>query len=393
MRKVCVVTGTRAEYGLLSRLMWLIRADHDLTLQIIATNMHLSPEFGLTYKEIEADGFTIDEKVPMPKLADTSNGIVKSMAVELSGIADAYEELRPDLIVILGDRYEMLVAATAALVYKIPIAHIHGGEITEGAFDDAIRHAITKMSHLHFTSTEEYRKRVIQLGEQPDKVFHVGSLGVENIKKTSLMSKDDIEKSLGFNLKPQTVLATYHSVTLSDQIAIDELLTVLSEEKNIRILFTMPNSDTGGAYISEKINEFVAKNKERAIAFTSLGVKRYLSAMPHVAAVIGNSSSGIIEAPSFRIPTLNIGNRQKGRVICDSVVSCNNDSASIKKGLNKVLSRQMADIARNIQNPYEKENTAQSICDIIKNHPLGNLIKKSFYNLSNGTIGKVSDCR
>lgn len=381
MKKVCVVTGTRAEYGLLSHLMHLIQADHDLTLQIIATNMHLSPEFGLTYKEIEADGFTIDKKVPMPKLADTSNGVVKSMAVELSGIADAYEELRPDLIVILGDRYEMLVAATAALVYKIPIAHIHGGEITEGAFDDAIRHAITKMSHLHFTSTEEYRKRVIQLGEQPDKVFHVGSLGVENIKKISLMSKYEIEKSLGFNLNPQTVLVTYHPVTLSDQVAIDELLAVLTKEKNIRILFTMPNSDTGGAYISEKINEFVTKNKERAIAFTSLGVKRYLSAMQYVVAVIGNSSSGIIEAPSFQIPTLNIGNRQKGRVVCDSIVNCENDRASIKKGLSKVLSKQMADIARNIQNPYEKENTTQSIYNVIKSHPLTNLTQKSFYNL------------
>ena len=384
MRKVCIVTGTRAEYGLLSRLMWLIRADHDLTLQIIATNMHLSPEFGLTYKEIEADGFTIDKKVPMPKLADTSNGIVKSMAVELSGIADAYEELRPDLIVILGDRYEMLVAATAALVYKIPIAHIHGGEITEGAFDDAIRHAITKMSHLHFTSTEEYSRRVIQLGEQPDRVFYVGSLGVENIKKITLMSKDEIEKSLGFELNKKTVIATYHPVTVTkgnNRIEMDEFLTALDEEKNIRILFTMPNSDTGGAYISEKINEFVARNKERAIAFTSLGVKRYLSAMSHVAAVIGNSSSGIIEVPSLGIPTLNIGDRQKGRVICDSIISCHSNKDSIRNGLKKVLSEEMAEIAKEVRNPYEKENTAQSIFNVIKSYSLNNLTQKSFYNL------------
>ena len=384
MRKVCVVTGTRAEYGLLSRLMWLIRADHDLTLQIIATNMHLSPEFGLTYKEIEADGFTIDKKVPMHKLADTSNGIVKSMAVELSGIADAYEELRPDLIVLLGDRYEMLIAATAALVYKIPIAHIHGGEITEGAFDDAIRHAITKMSHLHFTSTEEYSRRVIQLGEQPDRVFYVGSLGVENIKKITLMSKDEIEKSLGFELNKKTVIATYHPVTVTkenNRIEMDEFLTVLDEEKNIRILFTMPNSDTGGAYISEKINEFVARNKERAIAFTSLGVKRYLSAMSHVAAVIGNSSSGIIEVPSLGIPTLNIGDRQKGRVICDSIISCHSNKDSIGNGLKKVLSEEMAEIAKEVRNPYEKKNTAQSIFNVIKSCSLNNLTQKSFYNL------------
>ncbi|MGP1462240.1 UDP-N-acetylglucosamine 2-epimerase [Tannerella sp.] len=384
MRKVCVVTGTRAEYGLLSRLMHLIQADHDLTLQIIATNMHLSPEFGLTYKEIEADGFTIDKKVPMPKLADTSNGIVKSMAVELSSIADAYEELRPDLIVILGDRYEMLIAATAALVYKIPIAHIHGGEITEGAFDDAIRHAITKMSHLHFTSTEEYCRRVIQLGEQPDRVFYVGSLGVENIKKITLMGKDEIEKSLGFELNKKTVIATYHPVTVTkgnNRIEMDEFLTALDEEKNIRILFTMPNSDTGGAYISEKINEFVARNKERAIAFTSLGVKRYLSAMSHVAAVIGNSSSGIIEVPSLGIPTLNIGDRQKGRVICDSIISCHSNKDSIRNGLKKVLSEEMAEIAKEVRNPYEKENTAQSIFNVIKSYSLNNLTQKSFYNL------------
>lgn len=381
MRKVCVVTGTRAEYGLLSRLMWLIRADHDLTLQIIATNMHLSPEFGLTYKEIEADGFTIDKKVPMHKLADTSNGIVKSMAVELSGIADAYEELRPDLIVLLGDRYEMLIAATAALVYKIPIAHIHGGEITEGAFDDAIRHAITKMSHLHFTSTEEYRRRVIQLGEQPDRVFYVGSLGVENIKKITLMGKDEIEKSLDFELNKKTIIVTYHPVTLSEQVGIDEFLAVLAEEKNIRILFTMPNSDTGGAYISEKINEFVAQNKERAVAFTSLGIKRYLSVIKYVAAVIGNSSSGIIEAPSLGIPTLNIGDRQKGRVTCDSIISCYSDKDSIRKGLKKVLSEEMAEIAKEVRNPYEKKKTAQSIFNVIKGYPLNDLAQKSFYNL------------
>lgn len=394
MRKVCVVTGTRAEYGLLSRLMWLIRADHDLALQIIATNMHLSPEFGLTYKEIEADGFTIDKKVPMPKLADTSNGVVKSMVVELSGIADAYEELRPDLIVILGDRYEMLIAATAALVYKIPIAHIHGGEITEGAFDDAIRHAITKMSHLHFTSTEEYRRRVIQLGEQPDRVFFVGSLGIENIKKITLMSKGEIEKSLGFELNKKTVIATYHPVTATkgnNRTEIDEFLTALDEEKNIRILFTMPNSDTGSAYISEKINEFVTRNKERAIAFTSLGVKRYLSAMSHVAAVIGNSSSGIIEVPSLGIPTLNIGDRQKGRVICYSIISCYSNKDSIRYGLKKVLSEGMAEIAKEVRNPYEKENTAQLIFDVIKTYPLNLLTQKSFYDLLNGNICKVSN--
>ena len=237
------------------------------------------------------------------------------------------------------------------------------------------------MSHLHFTSTEEYCRRVIQLGEQPDRVFYVGSLGVENIKKITLMGKDEIEKSLGFELNKKTVIVTYHPVTLSEQVGIDEFLAVLAEEKNIRILFTMPNSDTGGAYISEKINEFVAQNKERAVAFTSLGIKRYLSVIKYVAAVIGNSSSGIIEAPSLGIPTLNIGDRQKGRVICNSIINCHSDKDSIRKGFKRVLSKEMAEIAKEVHNPYEKENTAQSICNIIRSYPLNNLAQKSFYNL------------
>lgn len=383
MRKICVVTGTRAEYGLLSRLMQMIKECSETRLQIIATNMHLQPEFGNTYKEIEDDGFVIDKRVPMSKLEDTEKAVVKSMGEELLGMADALEELRPDLLVILGDRYEMLMIASAALIFKIPVAHLYGGEITEGAFDDSIRHAITKMSHLHFTSTKKYRQRVIQLGENPDRVFHVGSIGVDNIKKVSLLEKQVIETSLGFKIDKNTVLATYHPITLSHvniTEEIDSFLSALEEMDNLRVIFTMPNSDTGGQKIVEKINQFVKLHKDRAIVFASLGMKRYLSVIPWVAAVIGNSSSGLVEVPSFGIPTLNIGNRQKGRIACDSVINCGSDKISILGGLKKVLSVEMVEIARKTRNPYEKENTVENIFKVIRDYPLDNLIQKQFYD-------------
>ena len=383
MRKICVVTGTRAEYGLLSRLMQMIKDCSETKLQIIATNMHLQPEFGNTYKEIEDDGFVISKKVPMSKSEDTQKALVKSMGEELLGMADALEELRPDLLIILGDRYEMLMVASAALIFKIPVAHLYGGEITEGAFDDSIRHAITKMSHLHFTSTQKYRQRVIQLGENPDRVFHVGSIGVDNIKKVSLLKKQEIETSLGFGIDRDTVLATYHPITLSHTNVVDEIdnfLSALEEMNHLRIIFTMPNSDTGGQKIVERINQFVRLHNDRAVAFTSLGMKRYLSVIPWIAAVIGNSSSGLIEVPSFGIPTLNIGNRQKGRISCNSVVNCGSDKESILWGLKKVLSTEMIEIARNTYNPYEKENTVENIFKVIKDYPLDNLIQKQFYD-------------
>jgi len=384
MRKICVVTGTRAEYGLLSRLMKMIKEDQDTELQIIATNMHLQPEYGNTYKEIESDGFEIDFKVPMPKLSDDACGTVKSMGVELDGLADAFRKLQPNLVVILGDRYEMLMVASAALIYRIPVAHIHGGEITEGAFDDAIRHSITKMSHLHFASTEEYRKRIIQLGESPERVFYVGAIGVDNIKKVPLMTKEEVEESLGFVIDKNTVLATYHPVTLTNsnvEYEIDAFLLALKEFPNLRVVFTMPNSDTGGSIIAERINKFIAENSERAIAFKSLGMRRYLSVMPHIVAVIGNSSSGIVEVPSFGIPTLNIGERQKGRLSCESVVNCLSDKESIIEGLKRVLSKEMSEIAKLSSNPYDKTYTAKNIFEIIKNYPLEGLVQKRFYDL------------
>jgi len=384
MRKICVITGSRAEYGLLSGLMAAIKADNELCLQIIATNMHLSPEFGLTYKEIEQDGFVIDKKVEMLLSSDTSNGTTKSVGLATIGFADAYEDLKPGLIVVLGDRYEILAAVTAALFYKIPVAHLHGGEITEGAYDDSIRHAITKMSHLHFTSTEAYRHRVIQLGEHPDRVFYVGALGVENIKNTKLLSKTDLEESLGLFLGDKSLLVTFHPVTLENGTAEQQcknLLDVLAELTDYSIIFTLPNSDTDGRVIMLLINEFASVFKNRTMVFTSLGKIRYLSALQYVTAVVGNSSSGIIEVPSFGIPTLNIGDRQKGRIAASSVVHCDTTTNDIKLGVELVLSKEMQLLAKNVVNPYQKEDTVVHILEVIKNYPLQDIIQKSFYDL------------
>lgn len=386
MRKICVVTGTRAEYGLMSRLIRLINDSEKTQLQLIATNMHLSPRFGNTYQEIEADGIHIDKKVPIidDNAPDTAVETLHSMSRALSGFAEAYAELKPDLIVVLGDRYEILAAATAALIERIPVAHLHGGEITEGAYDDAIRHSITKMSHLHFTSTEEYRKRVIQLGEQLERVFNVGALGVENIKKLPLMSKKEIEKEIGFNIDENTILVTYHPVTLGNRTAkedIDDFIAALEERKDLRVIFTMPNSDTGGQFIVDAINGFVTKNSDRAKTYKSLGVLRYLSVMKQVAAVVGNSSSGLLEVPSFGIPTLNIGDRQNGRIAAESVYNCAPDKESVLNGLDKVLSKEFRELAYVVRNPYEKANTAEEIFKVISTYPLNGLNQKKFYNL------------
>jgi len=383
MRKVCVVTGTRAEYGLLSRLMWLIRADHDLTLQIIATNMHLSPEFGLTYKEIEADGFTIDKKVEMLLSSDTSNAITKSIGLATIGFADAYEDLQPDILLILGDRFEILAAATAALIYKIPVAHLHGGEITEGAYDDAIRHAITKMSHLHFVSTEIYRQRVIQMGEHPSTVFNVGALGCENIKSLKLMRKDELEKSLGFKLDRNTILITYHPVTMecnTSEQQFRELLSAIDLFPELKVIFTMPNSDTDGRIIMKMIKEYVAKNPERTVWFDSLGCYRYLSVLQYIGGVVGNSSSGIIEVPSFHIPTINIGDRQKGRVAAASVLNSKPTQQDIQQRLAAILAPGYLDSLVSVTNPYDMPDTAKNILDTLKHQPIVSI--KSFYNLS-----------
>lgn len=384
MRKISVVTGTRAEYGLLSRLMRLIDESADCQLQIVATNMHLLPEYGNTYQEIERDGFHIDAKVAMKKLSDDAYGVIDSMAEEMKGMNEALFRLNPDMVVILGDRYEMLVTATVAMLQRIPIAHLHGGEISEGAVDDSIRHAITKMSSLHFTSTEEYRRRVIQLGEQPDRVFYVGAVGVENLKTIPLLSKRELEDSLNFTFDGETILVTYHPVTLGNRSSkdeIDDFLSALDTFPELKVLFTMPNSDQGSDIIRQTIDTYCSVHPNRCRCYSSLGLKRYLSALQYVQAVVGNSSSGILEVPSAYIPTLNIGDRQKGRVHGDSVYDCASDKESVIKGLAMVLSSSFKEIALNARNPYGKENTAQSVFDVISTYPLDELKHKSFYNL------------
>ena len=382
MRKICVVTGSRAEYGILRNLMAAIKADPELQLQVIATNQHLSKLQGETYKEIERDGFTIDYKVYMAddEAPDNANTTPKSISRGVSGFADAFDALHPDLLLILGDRYEMLAVASTALIYKIPIAHLHGGEITEGAFDDAIRHAISKMSHLHFTSTEAYRNRVIQLGEQPERVFNVGALGVENVMKNDFMSKEEIESSLNFQLTDKCLLCTYHPVTLSNmssEVQVLNLLKALDYYKDYHIIFTYSNSDTNSQIIIKRIQEYVDRNKGRCMFIPSLGQRRYFSALKYMTAVLGNSSSGIIEVPSFGIPTLDIGDRQKGRIAADCVIHCGYSIEEIKEGLEKVVNYP----SKAIDNHYYKEGTCEAIFNIIKNYPLENLVQKSFYDL------------
>lgn len=383
MRKICVVTGSRAEYGILRRLIAAIKEDTDLQLQIIATNQHLSKLQGETYKEIEQDGFDIDYKVYMAddEAPDSANTTAKAIGHGICGFADAFDTLRPDLLLILGDRYEMLAVASAALIYKIPIAHLHGGEITEGAFDDAIRHAITKMSHLHFTSTEAYRQRVIQLGEQPERVFNVGALGVENVMYTNFMTREELEESLQFNISEKCFLCTYHPVTLADmpsETQIKNLLEALNDYKDYHVIFTYSNSDTDSQIIIRCIQNYVDEDPERCMFIPSLGQRRFFSALKFVKAVLGNSSSGIIEVPSFGIPTLDIGDRQKGRIAADSVIHCGYSTEDIKLGLKQVTEFDH----RMVDNPYfKKDGTCNTILEIIKTFPLDSIIQKHFYDI------------
>ena len=385
MKKVCIVTGTRAEYGLLKPVIEKIHKTSDLTLQLVVTGMHLSPEFGLTYKEIESDGYPITDKVDMLLSSDTYVGVTKSMAVALMGFGDCFERLKPDVVVILGDRYEMLMVASAAMVAKIPIAHIHGGEITEGAMDDAIRHSITKMSHLHFASTEEYRHRIIQLGENPQSVLYTGALGVENIREEQLLDKIALEKSIGFSIDDNTIMVTYHPVTLENipsKEQFGKLLAVIENNPELRVIFTKANSDTDGRIINQMIDEFVKENEERCVAFTSLGRVRYLSALQFCAAVVGNSSSGIVEAPSFHIPTVNIGNRQQGRICADTVINCGYEVEDIQMALDKAFSKEFRNMLPDMNNPYEKAGTSELIVEKIREMLSKDQgVKKHFYDV------------
>ncbi|RXJ92883.1 UDP-N-acetylglucosamine 2-epimerase (hydrolyzing) [Malaciobacter molluscorum] len=386
MKKICVVSGTRAEYGLLYWLMKEIEKDDELELQIIATGMHLSPEFGLTYNEIEKD-FKIDKKIEMLLSSDTSIGISKSMGLAQISFAESYEELMPDIVVVLGDRYEIFSAVSAAMISRIPVAHLHGGETTEGAFDEFIRHSITKMSQLHFTATEEYRNRVIQLGEHPSRVFNVGGMGIENIKRLKLLNKDEFEKSIDFKLNKKNILVTFHPVTLENSTAqeqFQELLDAIDELEDTNIIFTKANSDTDGRVINHMIDEYVSKNSNKSICFISLGQLRYLSALQFVDAVVGNSSSGLIEAPSFKKATINIGDRQKGRIKAESVFDCLPSKDNIIDKFKQLYSIEFQKLLKNVVNPYGDGCASKKIIEEIKNVNFQNILKKSFYDIKLG---------
>jgi len=378
-----VVTGTSAEYGLLFWLMKEIQQDDDLELQIIATGMHLSPEFGLTYQEIEKD-FKIDKKIEMLLSSDTAIGISKSMGLAQISFAEAFGELKPNVVVVLGDRYEIFSAVSAAMIARFPIAHLHGGETTEGAFDEPIRHSITKMSHFHFTATEEYKKRVTQLGEHPDRLFNVGGLGIDNIKKLKLLSKAEFEKSIEFSLAKKNLLVTFHPVTLENSTAkkqFQDLLNAIDTLTQTHIIFTKANSDTDGRIINQMIDEYVAKNKDKSVGFTSLGQLKYLSALQYMDAAVGNSSSGLIEAPSFKIGTIDIGDRQKGRMKAISVISCAASQEAIQEAFEQLYTTKFKTILENTKNPYGDGGAAKKIKETLKTVELGEVIKKTFFDL------------
>jgi GDP/UDP-N,N'-diacetylbacillosamine 2-epimerase (hydrolysing) len=382
-RKICIITGTRAEYGLLYWLIKKVESSAKLELQIIATGMHLSPEFGLTYQQIEQDGFTINKKVEMLLSSDTEVGITKSMGLGMVGFADALNDLSPDLIVVLGDRFETFTAVSAAMIAKVPVVHLHGGETSEGAFDESIRHSITKMSHIHFTATDKYRKRVIQLGEQPDRVFDVGAIGIDNIKRLPLLMKQEFEQSIQFKLANRNLLVTFHPVTLENatsELQFNHLLNALNKLEETNIIFTKANADTDGRVINEMIDSYVTDHSESTIAFDSMGQSRYLSAMQYVDGVVGNSSSGLLEAPSFKIGTINIGDRQKGRIKATSVIDCLPTEESIAEALQILFSIEFSEAVKQTISPFGDGNVAEKITKIIEDTNLDKIVKKNFYD-------------
>ena len=382
-RRVCVVTGSRAEYGLLRWVMEEIRASEVLDLLVVATGMHLSPEHGSTYLELERDGFVIDRKVEMLLSADTATAVTKSMGVALIGLADAFEDLSPDLVLVLGDRFESFSAATAAMIARIPIAHLHGGETTEGAIDEAMRHAMTKMAHLHFVAAEPYRRRVIQLGEHPDRVFLVGGLGVDALHRADPMARDELEASLGITLGDHSLLVTFHPATLEPgraETQLGELLAALADLADTTLIFTMPNADTEGRKLHDMIEGFVS-GRPNAAAFTSLGQRRYLSCLRHVDAVVGNSSSGLTEAPSFRTATINIGSRQRGRLRATSVIDSDADRRAIGAALARTRTPAFQTILATTTNPYGTGGASRATVAILERTPLDGLLQKTFYDL------------
>lgn len=382
-KKICVISGSRAEYGLLRWLMTDLREDPAFELQLIVTGMHLSPEFGLTYREIESDGFYIDRKLEMLVSSDSPTGISKSMGLGLIAFGEAFAQLQPDLVLVLGDRFEIFSATTAALVAALPVAHLHGGERTEGAFDEAIRHSITKMSHLHFVAAEEYRRRVIQLGEDPAHVFLSGGLGVDAIHRVKLLDRQSLELSLDFKFGSRNLVVTFHPETLNAgaaRIQMVELLEALDATQDLQLLFTMPNADSGGRVLIEMVNDFVATHSN-AKAFTSLGQVRYLSCLAQVDGVIGNSSSGLTEMPSFRKATINIGDRQRGRLKANSVIDCEPNRFAITSAIDIAYSAEFQAGLMLANNPYGDGGASRKILDVLKRVDLARVVKKSFHDL------------
>jgi len=383
-RKIGVLTGTRAEYGLLYWVIKAIHEDPDLDLQLYVTGMHLSPEFGLTFKEIENDNFPIHKKVEILLSSDTAVGTSKAMGLAMISFSETFAEEKPDLLIVLGDRFETFAAVQAAAIALIPVAHCHGGEISEGAIDESFRHCITKLSHVHFTSTDEYRQRVIQLGEQPNKIFHVGALAIENVYRIEYFSRAEFEQMINFKLNKRNILVTYHPVTLEGSSTgpqFMELLNALEQLEDTNIIFTYPNADMFGRKIIDLINEFCNKYPDRSIAFQSLGRKRYLSALKFMDMVVGNSSSGIVEVPSFNIPTIDIGDRQKGRIKAESIIDCEPESHSIINAIKKAYSADFQEGLQDVKNPYDNGCPSEKIVSTILSTDLTNIIKKSFYNI------------
>ena len=382
MKKICVVTGSRADYGLLRWVMEGISKSPQLELQLVVTGMHLSPEFGLTVDAIEADGFNANCQIEMLLSSDTPVGVTKSIGLGMIGFSDALTNLKPDMMLLLGDRYEILASAIAAMIARIPIAHLHGGETTEGAVDEAIRHSITKMSHLHFVAADEYRHRVIQLGEHPDYVFNVGGLGIDSILRLKLLSRNELEDQLGFELLARNLLITFHPITLEQGASaehMDELLMALAELEDTGLIFTMPNADTEGRALFRQIEHFCAAHLH-ARAYTSLGQLRYLSCIEHCDGVVGNSSSGLIEVPSFRRGTINIGDRQKGRLRASSIIDCNADRVSISSALNRLFSDEFQEELLAVQNPYGDGSASDKVIRTLEDLPFERMLKKTFYD-------------
>lgn len=383
-RRICIFTGTRADYGHLYHLLKLADTDPETELQILASGAHLCAEFGNTIKVIENDGFKIAAKVDMQLSSDTSTAIARSMGIGLKGFAEAFEQLQPDILVILGDRFEALAVAQAAMINGIPIAHIHGGETSEGAVDEMIRHAITKMAHYHFTAAEPYRRRVIQMGEDPGRCFNFGAPGLDHLQHMQYLSQEELEQQLDFKFKNRNYLVTYHPATMGNEDpgrAFSEILKACRQMPDDGFFFTFPNADTDGRQIIRMIEEYTAQNPEQAGCSPNLGQLRYLSFMRLANAVIGNSSSGLVEAPAMKIPTINIGIRQQGRLRSDSVIDAEPDAAAILTAIKKADSADFQKRLAESTPAYGMGNVSQAILQKLKELPLQRFMIKKFFDI------------